>query len=70
MNKINAEAYKEAFQAVFGEVKRHHKEFEVGKTLKGIIADWSDTQINGLELAIGKETTDMVIKGCQVSCHQ
>jgi hypothetical protein len=28
--------------------------------------DWSDTQVNGLELAIGKDTTAMVTKGCQV----
>ena len=38
----------------------------MGKTFKGIITDWSDTQVNGLELAIGKHTTAMVTKGCQV----
>ena len=37
-----------------------------GKTLKGIIADWSDTQMNSLKLAIGKANADKVVKGCQV----
>ena len=70
LNKLNADAYR---QAVFNQVKKYYIGFEVGKTLNGIITDWSDTQLNGLELAIGKETTNLVTKGCQVliqlKCH-
>lgn len=44
MNKLNAEAYCQAFQAIFTQVKAVKPDFEVGKSLKGIIADWSDTQ--------------------------
>jgi hypothetical protein len=66
LNKLNADAYKQAFEAIFRCVKKEHSGFEIGKTLKGIIADWSDTQLHGLQLAIGEETTSKIVKGCQV----
>ena len=59
-------AYAHAFDAVFSRVKELHPTFEVGKTLKGIIADWSDVQLQGLRKAIGEEKTSQVVKGCQV----
>ena len=67
MNKLDAQAYKTAFDAIFTHVGKNHKGcFCVGKTLKGIIADWSDTQMKGLQSAIGEETANKVVKGCQV----
>ena len=66
MNKLDASAYKQAFESIFTHVKKLHPIFDVGKTLKGIIADWSDTQLKGLQEAIGEEKTNQVIKGCQV----
>ena len=42
--------------------KKNHPEFDVGKTLKGIIADWSDTQMN-------EAKANKVVKGCQVFFH-
>ena len=33
-------------------VQKKHPYFGVGKTLKGIIADWSDTQLQGLQEAV------------------
>ena len=66
MNKLDVQAYKHAFDAIFNQVKKSHPEFGVGKTLKGIIADWSDVQLQGLQAAIGEETANKVIKGCQV----
>ena len=66
MDKLDAPAYKAAFDSIFTHTKKNHPGFSVGKTLKGIIADWSDTQINGLKLAIGEETANKVVKGCQV----
>ena len=47
-------------------MKEKHPTFGVGKTLKGIITNWSDTQLHGLRDAIGEETTSQVVKGCQV----
>ena len=36
------------------------------ETLVGILADWSDTQLKGLEDAIGQETVSKLMKGYQV----
>lgn len=66
MNKLDASAYKCAFEAIFGQVKKRHPEFGVGKSLKGIITDWSDTQLKGLQSVIGEDKTSQVVKGCQV----
>ena len=66
MNKLDTSAYKHAFEAIFNQVKKSHPEFRVGKTLNGIIADWSDTQLQGLQAAIGEEEANKVVKGCQV----
>lgn len=67
MDKLDEPAYKAAFNSIFSHVKSTHQGFEVGKSLKGIIADWSDTQMNGLKSAIGEEVANKVVKGCQVS---
>ena len=66
MNKLDASAYSQAFKAIFGEVQKKHPDFGVGKTLKGIVADWSDTQLQGLQDAVGEEKANNVVKGCQV----
>ena len=34
--------------------------------LRGLIVDWSDAQIKGLQLAIGNEKAEMLLKGCKV----
>ena len=49
LNKLDSEAYEQAFRATFNQVTEDHPEFIVGQTLKGIILDWSDTQQKGLE---------------------
>lgn len=66
MNKLDAAAYTSAFQAIFNCVKKNCPGFGVGKTLKCIVADWSDAQIRGLQGAIGEEQADKMLKGCQV----
>ena len=66
MNKLDAAAYAAAFQAIFDCVKKSCPHFGVGKTLKGIITDWSDAQICGLKAAIGEDNTNKLVKGCQV----
>ena len=65
-NEEDANFYSVAFKAVFDQCKEDHKEFGVGKTLKGIILDWSDTERKGLQLAIGEELCDKLLIGCQV----
>lgn len=55
MNKLDEEAYKQALTAIFAQVKESYPQFQVGKTLNGIIADWSDTQLKGLQAAVGVE---------------
>ena len=66
LNKLDATAYSTCFSALFRKVKELHPEFDVGKMLQGILADWSDTQLKGLEDAIGEENVNKVMKGCQV----
>ena len=69
MDKLDSSAYEAAFHSIFTDTKKNHPEFDVGKTLKGIVADWSDTQMNGLKLAIGETKANKVVKGCQVFFH-
>ena len=69
MNKLDAAAYASAFQAIFGCVKKSYPHFGVGKTLKGIVTDWSDAQLRGLQSAIGEEEASKLVKGCQVKLH-
>ena len=66
LNRLDASAYETCFGALFKRVKELHPEFSVGKTLLGILADWSDTQIKGLENVLGSDTISLVMKGCQV----
>ena len=51
---------------MFDQCKEDHKEFGVGKSLKGIILDWSNAERKGLQLAIGQELCDKLLIGCQV----
>ena len=69
MNKLDAPAYTEVFKAIFSQVKTDYPEFKVGGSLKGIIADWSDTQLLGLTDAVGNKVADVLVKGCQVKSN-
>ena len=31
----------------------------------GVVTDWSDAKINGLRMAVGKETAEKLLKGCK-----
>ena len=63
---IFSAAYTTCLKAVFWRVKELNPSFVVGETLLGILADWSDTQLKGLEDALGKDVVAKVMKGCQV----
>lgn len=66
LNKLTTEAYSECFKAIFSTVAKTYPSFSVGKSLVGILMDWSDQQFNGLEQAVGKDVAEAVVKGCQV----
>ncbi len=54
LNRIDTDAYAQCFMAIFYAVAKDHPMFKIGVSLNIIIADWSDQQANGLEIAIGK----------------
>ena len=58
--------YMQSFSAICMTTSTRHPEFSVGGTLAGIILDRSNTQVQGLEKAVGKDVADKVVKGCHV----
>ena len=66
MNHLDANSYAQCFKAIFEQTDEDHPSFKVGESLTGIIADWSDQQVSGLEMVIGKSKAGSILKGCQV----
>ena len=66
LNRLDADSYSQCFKAIFHQVSKDHPTFKVGKSLNGIIADWSDQQAKGLEIAVGESVANDLLKGCQV----
>ena len=66
MDKLNSAAYCLAFKKIFEKCEACNSQFLDGDSLTGIVVDWSDAQINGLHLAIGKEKAEKLLKGCKV----
>lgn len=64
---MTAVDYEQVFKSIFDTVHCDHPSFVVGKSLQGIITDWSDTQRRAIEQATSPETASRVLKGCQVS---
>lgn len=69
LNKLTTDAYQKCFSSMFDAVSNAYPGFKVGKSLVGIIMDWSDQQFSGLELAVGKDVAESIVKGCQVYTH-
>ena len=65
-DKENTEMFHKAFKIMFATCKQDHPDFSLGKTLKGIVLDWSDSEREGIEQAIGKDLAGQLLKGCQV----
>jgi len=65
-NRESAEFYKVAFSIMFRVCSDKYPSFEVGKSLKGIIMDWSDAESKGLREAVGDEIASNVLRGCNV----
>ena len=66
LTRQNVEAYALPFSKTFAYCKDSHEEFEVGKSLLGIVIDWCDAEINGLGKAVGRETAVKLLKGCSI----
>lgn len=64
MTSESAEAYKLAFEKIFSLCKSRHHDFAVHETIKGVVIDWSTTEMKGLKLAIGDEHANKLLKGC------
>lgn len=63
---LTAEAYMHCFKSIFTTTSKDHSSFAVGSSLIGLVVDWSDTQMKGLEMAVGTETAAQIAKGCRV----
>ena len=51
---------------MFDKCKQVDTAFVLGKTLLGVVTDWSDSEIKGLKNVVGEETAGELLKGCQV----
>ena len=61
-----ADAYALAFKKIFSKCSTNSESFQVGKTLLGVITNWSDAEINGMKLAVGKDMAEQLLRGCTV----
>jgi hypothetical protein len=66
LSKDNSDGYSIGFSKVFSMARSDSSNFEVGKTLKGIVIDWSDAEACGLRKAIGDTVANSLLRGCQV----
>ena len=66
INQQSSNAYGLGFRKLFEKYQIADESFEVGGTLQGIVTDWSDAEINGLQSVVGKETGMKLLKGCKV----
>ena len=59
---------------MFDHCSQSCKTFEIGKTLLGVVIDWSDAEAAGLKKAVGEQKAEEFLKGCKVhwqhSCQQ
>ena len=66
IDKQDGNAYALAFSKTFQKCKSDHPSFEPGKTLKGVVVDWSDAEIKGLGQAVGQDIAIQLLKGCSI----
>ena len=52
ITKQTKEAYAFCFRLMFDQCKKDNPEFNVEKTLLGVVIDWSDAEAEGLRLAV------------------
>ena len=66
LSQQSAEACGLSFRKIITKCRVHCPEFEIGTTLLGIMIDWSDAEIKGLQLAVGDKQAEELLKGCKV----
>jgi hypothetical protein len=66
LHEEGAKQYGLAYKKMFDICSTDHSNFEVGKSLKGVVTDWSDAEITGQRGAIGDDLGKTLLKGCQV----
>ena len=66
LDKQDSFAYGLAFKKLFDKCASYSEDFEVGLTLLGVVTDWSDAEVSGLRMAVGKGTAGKLLKGCKV----
>lgn len=66
LDKQDANAYALAYSKTFAKCKSQFENFVVGESLLGIVIDWSDAEIKGLEHAVGKDLASKLLRGCNV----
>ena len=54
LDKQTAEPYALAFWKMFDHCSQSSKMFEVGRSLLGVVIDWSNTEATGLKVAVGE----------------
>ena len=65
LDKEGAKGYGLAYKKMF-EKCSDYPEFDVRKSLKGVVTDWSDAEIARLRSAVGENLGSKLLKGCQV----
>ena len=66
LDKQSAESYALAFKKIFNKCASACQDFKLGATLLGVVTDWSDAEISGLKIVVGKSMADTLLKGCKV----
>ena len=66
MDQQSSRAYELGFKKVFEQCNMADQNFKVGETLQGIVTDWSDAEIKGLQNVVGRENALKLLKGCKV----
>ena len=67
LSKDDADGYGIGFSKIFDITRADCSSFEVGKTLRGIVIDWSDAEASGLRKAVGATMANGLLRGCQVN---
>ena len=64
LDKQDKNAYSLAFRKIFQKCKEINPKYL--EFLLGLVVDWSDAQIKGLQQVVGEEKADKLLKGCKV----
>jgi len=59
-------ALQSSIAIMFRTCQERHPSFKVGTTLKGIVMDWSDSEVKGLREVVRDEISEIVLRGSNV----